>query len=106
MPFHCFFLTRLPKNGVLYEPYHRLQSHTSEFDYIKRVEIEAHINQICWLPKCNHTDMLLAANDKAIKLWQPGIMRKLISRFSLPNDYPSGETPATYRFFLTVSLPT
>lgn len=101
-----FFLTRLTKDGVVYEPYHRLQSHTSEFDYLKSVEIEAHINQICWLPKCNHTDMLLAANDKAIKLWQPGIMRKLISRFSLPNDYPSGYTPATYSFLLTVSLPT
>jgi serine/threonine-protein phosphatase 2A regulatory subunit B len=61
---------KLTKDGVVYEPYHRLQSHTSEFDYLKSVEIEAHINQICWLPKCNHTDMLLAANDKAIKLWR------------------------------------
>ena len=61
---------RKKKDAVVYLPYHQLQSHDAEFDYLKSVEIEAHINPIRWLTKCNATNMLLAANDKTIKLWR------------------------------------
>lgn len=34
------------------------------------VLLQAHINQVCWVPKCNSANLLLAANDKTIKLWR------------------------------------
>eukprot|EP01010_Urceolus_cornutus_P001520 NODE_206_length_2028_cov_263.108135_g162_i0.p1 GENE.NODE_206_length_2028_cov_263.108135_g162_i0~~NODE_206_length_2028_cov_263.108135_g162_i0.p1 ORF type:complete len:440 (-),score=111.91 NODE_206_length_2028_cov_263.108135_g162_i0:649-1968(-) len=48
----------------------QFQSHESEFDYLKSVEIEEKINQIQWLNQRNHSLMLLATNDKTIKLWK------------------------------------
>eukprot|EP00668_Euglena_longa_P004069 GGOE01004770.1.p1 GENE.GGOE01004770.1~~GGOE01004770.1.p1 ORF type:complete len:466 (+),score=112.93 GGOE01004770.1:127-1524(+) len=46
------------------------QSHEPQFDCLKSVEIEEHINRICWLPPHTPRPMLLATNDKTIKLWR------------------------------------
>jgi len=53
-----------------YEFWIEFQSHESEFDYLKSVEIEERINQIKWLPRRNQNHFLLTTNDKTIKLWR------------------------------------
>uniref|UniRef100_M1CKV7 Serine/threonine-protein phosphatase 2A 55 kDa regulatory subunit B n=1 Tax=Solanum tuberosum TaxID=4113 RepID=M1CKV7_SOLTU len=46
------------------------QSHESEFDYLKSVEIEEKINKIRWCTKLDRSLFLLTANDRTIKLWK------------------------------------
>ncbi|XP_015164312.1 serine/threonine protein phosphatase 2A 55 kDa regulatory subunit B beta isoform-like isoform X1 [Solanum tuberosum] len=65
------------------------QSHESEFDYLKSVEIEEKINKIRWCTKLDRSLFLLTANDRTIKLW------KLLLRFHIYSrnracemDYP------------------
>uniref|UniRef100_A0A7S1IRE3 Serine/threonine-protein phosphatase 2A 55 kDa regulatory subunit B n=1 Tax=Eutreptiella gymnastica TaxID=73025 RepID=A0A7S1IRE3_9EUGL len=48
----------------------RFQSHLPEFDYLKSVEIEEKINPMVWLKRINQHNMILAANDKTIKMWK------------------------------------
>ena len=48
----------------------RFQSHLPEFDYLKSVEIEEKINPMVWLKRINQHNMMLAANDKTIKMWK------------------------------------
>jgi len=48
------------------------QSHDSEFDYLKSLEIEEKVNRVRWMKKWgprNHHN-LLTTNDKTIKLWK------------------------------------
>eukprot|EP00520_Triparma_pacifica_P010265 CAMPEP_0118634900 /NCGR_PEP_ID=MMETSP0785-20121206/1792_1 /TAXON_ID=91992 /ORGANISM="Bolidomonas pacifica, Strain CCMP 1866" /LENGTH=426 /DNA_ID=CAMNT_0006525903 /DNA_START=1210 /DNA_END=2486 /DNA_ORIENTATION=- len=55
-----------------YEPYAEFQSHESDFDYLKSLEIEERINQIQFLPPTNNAVFLLSTNDKTVKLWKVG----------------------------------
>jgi serine/threonine-protein phosphatase 2A regulatory subunit B len=40
------------------------QSHSSEFDYLKSIEIEEKINKIRWLQPQNKNQFLLSTNGK------------------------------------------
>lgn len=53
-----------------YEVHGEFQSHDSEFDYLKSIEIEEKINQIRWVKRCSSSLQLLSTNDKTIKLWK------------------------------------
>jgi len=55
---------------VEYKVMTEFQSHSSEFDYLKSIEIEEKINKIRWLPPQNKNQFLLSTNDKTIKLWK------------------------------------
>lgn len=49
------------------------QSHEPEFDYLKSMEIEEKINAVKWVDPGHGgrgAKLLLAANDKTIKLWR------------------------------------
>ena len=46
------------------------QSHESEFDYLKSMDIEEKINRIRFLPRGNDSLMMLTTNDKTVKLWK------------------------------------
>lgn len=48
----------------------QFQSHESEFDYLKSMEIEEKINQICWCRQAGSAHRLIATNDKTIKVWR------------------------------------
>mmetsp|Transcript_8243 Transcript_8243/g.16703 ORF Transcript_8243/g.16703 Transcript_8243/m.16703 type:complete len:466 (+) Transcript_8243:206-1603(+) len=48
----------------------QFQSHESEFDYLKSMEIEEKINEIQWCRQINGAYRLLSTNDKTIKLWR------------------------------------
>ena len=51
------------------------QSHEAEFDYLKSIEIDEHIQRISWVPQQQQAKVLLTANQKLIKLWKvwPGL---------------------------------
>jgi serine/threonine-protein phosphatase 2A regulatory subunit B len=53
-----------------YKFYTEFQSHESEFDYLKSLEIEEKINQITWCKRANSALFMLSTNDKTIKLWK------------------------------------
>lgn len=60
-----------PQQGAIeYKFYGQFQSHEPEFDYLKSLEIEEKINMIKWCKRQNDALMLLATNDKTIKLWK------------------------------------
>jgi len=56
------------------EPYIQhcdFQSHSPEFDYLKSLEIEERIHSVRWCPReRSDANLLLATNDKTIKLWK------------------------------------
>ncbi len=63
--------TRPPGSSAYqYMPYAEFQSHESEFDYLKSLEIEERINQIQWCQPTNNALFLLSTNDKTVKLWK------------------------------------
>jgi serine/threonine-protein phosphatase 2A regulatory subunit B len=47
---------------VEYKFYTEFQSHEAEFDFLKSVEIEEKINQICWCRGSNGALFLLSTN--------------------------------------------
>ena len=53
-----------------YAYFNEFQSHESEFDELKSIEIEEKINRIEWLNRHYHGLFLLTTNDKKIKLWK------------------------------------
>jgi serine/threonine-protein phosphatase 2A regulatory subunit B len=53
-------------------PFCQFQSHQSEFDYLKSLEIEEKINQIRFCRPVGNNFFLLSCNDKTIKLWKIG----------------------------------
>lgn len=53
-----------------YNVYSTFQSHEPEFDYLKSLEIEEKINQICWVKQSGSSLFLLTTNDKTVKLWK------------------------------------
>lgn len=59
-----------------YIPFVTFQSHTPEFDYLKSIEIEEKISQLKWLRNSGPAHYLLAANDRTIKLWKVGELKK------------------------------
>jgi len=64
--------------------YGQFQSHESEFDYLKSLEIDEKINRLCWMPRTNNTMSILTTNDKTIKLWK--VFEKPILKPSLRNN--------------------
>ena len=50
------------KQGCEYRFHTEFQSHEPEFDYLKSLEIEEKINQICWCRRQNAAHMLLSTN--------------------------------------------
>lgn len=50
------------KQGCEYRFYTEFQSHEPEFDYLKSLEIEEKINQICWCRRQNAAHFLLSTN--------------------------------------------
>ena len=53
-----------------FDYYSEFQSHEAEFDYLKSVEIDEHINAAEWLNMYSQDLLVLTANDKTIKLWR------------------------------------
>jgi len=53
-----------------YGVYANFQSHLAEFDYLKSLEIEEKINCIAFCRQRTSAPLLLAANEKTIKLWR------------------------------------
>eukprot|EP00755_Sulcionema_specki_P032546 Sspe_Gene.98961::Locus_72362_Transcript_1_2_Confidence_0.667_Length_1391::g.98961::m.98961/K04354/PPP2R2; serine/threonine-protein phosphatase 2A regulatory subunit B len=58
------------KDGAGYNMLFQFQSHEVAFDCLKSIEILEKINKIRWLEPYNSSHLLLAANDKVIKLWK------------------------------------
>ena len=58
------------KRGCEYQFYTEFQSHESEFDYLKSLEINEKINKIAWCRRTDDSHLLLTTNDKTIKLWK------------------------------------
>ena len=54
------------KQGCEYRFHTEFQSHEPEFDYLKSLEIEVIINQICWCKRQNAAHMLLSTNGTCI----------------------------------------
>jgi WD40 repeat protein len=55
----------------MFNKYLQFQSHNAEFDYLKSLEIEERINSVRWCRReAADTQLLLATNDKTIKLWK------------------------------------
>ena len=51
-----------------YNVYSTFQSHEPEFDYLKSLEIEEKINQICWVKQSGSSLFLLTTNGKSHSL--------------------------------------
>lgn len=62
--------TKAGAKGIDYSYFSELQSHESEFDELKSIEIEEKINRIEWLNRHYHGLFMLTTNDKKIKLWK------------------------------------
>ncbi|MES1912318.1 MAG: hypothetical protein MHM6MM_004614 [Cercozoa sp. M6MM] len=58
------------RRGIEFRFYGQFQSHEAEFDYLKSLEIEEKINMIRWCRRTNESLILLATNDKTVKLWK------------------------------------
>lgn len=56
--------------SIDYAYFSEIQSHESEFDELKSVEIEEKINRIEWLNRHYKGLFMLTTNDKKIKLWK------------------------------------
>lgn len=56
--------------GLDYRFLTEIQSHESEFDYLKSIFIEEKICKVKWLPQQNNAQYLLSTNEKTIKLWK------------------------------------
>ena len=63
------------------------QSHESEFDYLKSMDIEEKINRIRFLPRGNDSLMMLTTNDKTVKLWK--VFAKGVNQMYTPAASPS-----------------
>eukprot|EP00727_Mastigamoeba_balamuthi_P012533 m51a1_g7902 putative protein phosphatase 2a regulatory b subunit (455) ;mRNA; r:150180-152367 len=74
---------------VEYRFYTEFQSHESEFDYLKSLEIEEKINKIRFLRRQNGALFLLSTNDKTIKLWK--VFQKKIRQVMVPTGASSSE---------------
>jgi len=60
-----------PEDAKMFNKYLQFQSHNPEFDYLKSLEIEERINSVRWCHReAEDTQLLLATNDKTIKLWK------------------------------------
>jgi serine/threonine-protein phosphatase 2A regulatory subunit B len=60
----------LPPSALEYRFYTEFQSHEPEFDALKSSEIEEKINMLRWMPAHSGSQLILATNDKTIKLWK------------------------------------
>lgn len=76
-----------------YEYFNEFQSHESEFDELKSIEIEEKINRIEWLNRQYHGLFLLTTNDKKIKLWKIfNKEEKKVSGFNLEGGHKGVKT--------------
>ncbi|KAJ5079435.1 protein phosphatase pp2a regulatory subunit b [Anaeramoeba ignava] len=62
--------TQNKKKSIEYKFLCEFQSHSSQFDYLKSVDIEEKVNRIQWLPNQPNARFLLSTNEKIIKLWK------------------------------------
>eukprot|EP00708_Paratrimastix_pyriformis_P002357 GAFH01001103.1.p1 GENE.GAFH01001103.1~~GAFH01001103.1.p1 ORF type:complete len:463 (-),score=160.40 GAFH01001103.1:548-1936(-) len=89
--------TRMPVSArhVEYQFLTEFQSHESEFDYLRSLEIDEKINTIKWLKRINNSHMLITTNDKTIKLWK--VYEKKVKQVSNTNldgkAYRPGQCP-------------
>lgn len=82
----------------------QFQSHESEFDYLKSIDIEEKINAIRWCRHSGDACRLIATNDKTIKVWRVSEADvKSVARLTppVPNPIP----PATRWVKVPVDLP-
>ncbi|CAL0322541.1 unnamed protein product [Lupinus luteus] len=63
------------------------QSHESEFDYLRSLEIKEKINKIRWCQTTNGMVFLLSANDKTIKFWK--VQEKKVKKVSHMDATPT-----------------
>lgn len=54
-----------------YKFYTEFQSHESEFDFLKSLEIEEKINKICWCLPSNGAHFLLSTNGELVRTGSP-----------------------------------
>ncbi|KAJ4461454.1 putative Serine/threonine-protein phosphatase 2A 55 kDa regulatory subunit B gamma [Paratrimastix pyriformis] len=78
--------TRMPVSArhVEYQFLTEFQSHESEFDYLRSLEIDEKINTIKWLKRINNSHMLITTNDKTIKLWK--VYEKKVKQSFISSD--------------------
>ena len=67
-----------------YNVYSTFQSHEPEFDYLKSLEIEEKINQICWVRQSGSSLFLLTTNGMA--WWCACVLLCLMIIFTLRQD--------------------
>lgn len=90
-----------PRTVPQYQIWTQFQSHESEFDYLKSMEIEEKINQIRWCRQAASAHRLISTNDKTIKVWRVGEDSvKVVSRMGPPQMAANASTAPT-----AVSLP-
>lgn len=79
----------------MFNKYLQFQSHNAEFDYLKSLEIEERINSVRWCRReAADTQLLLATNDKTIKLWKlKGSQKRSGSAWVGQNVGQSAESP-------------
>ncbi|OAY84800.1 Serine/threonine protein phosphatase 2A 55 kDa regulatory subunit B beta isoform, partial [Ananas comosus] len=69
----------------------QFQSHKSEFDSLRSLEISEKINKIRWCQPANSALYLLSTNDKTIKFWKVQEKKvKIISEMNSDTLYSSG----------------
>jgi serine/threonine-protein phosphatase 2A regulatory subunit B len=85
-----------------YNVYSTFQSHEPEFDYLKSLEIEEKINQICWVKQSGSSLFLLTTNDKTIKLWK---ITERCRRFSDFNTFTDEGLPREKHIVRDLKLP-
>ncbi|KAI3627343.1 CDC55 [Malassezia furfur] len=77
------------KQGCEYRFHTEFQSHEPEFDYLKSLEIEEKINQICWCRRQNAAHLLLSTNEGSLATGEdPSAM--LMSSQSMGNEKSDG----------------
>lgn len=82
----------------------QFQSHESEFDYLKSIDIEEKINAIRWCRHSGDACRLIATNDKTIKVWRVSETEvKSVARLTPP--VPSPAPPPTRWLHAAVDLP-
>lgn len=83
-----------PNTAPQFRFWTQFQSHESEFDYLKSIDIEEKINAIRWCRHSGDACRLIATNDKTIKVWRVSEADvKTVARLTPPEPGPS--PPAT-----------
>eukprot|EP01010_Urceolus_cornutus_P002419 NODE_309_length_1814_cov_243.155807_g250_i0.p1 GENE.NODE_309_length_1814_cov_243.155807_g250_i0~~NODE_309_length_1814_cov_243.155807_g250_i0.p1 ORF type:complete len:512 (-),score=101.97 NODE_309_length_1814_cov_243.155807_g250_i0:173-1708(-) len=54
------------------------QAYQVQIDPLNSIEIDSKVKDICWIPRCNQSALLLTANEKSIKLYRVATKRNRI----------------------------